>query len=86
MPAHPDVKDMVIAGCTVHLAFHALTNGRWSIAGTVRCGGEEQAREQSFQTGACDSRDRAEKEALRTVTGLLGKNVDRNTSRLKNWS
>lgn len=86
MPAQADIKDMVIAGCAVHLMFHHLTNGRWSIEGTVRCGVDEYAREQSFRTGACDSRECAENEALRTVTGLLGKNVDRNTSRLKNWS
>lgn len=86
MPAPPDVKDMVIAGCAVHLALHSLANGRWSIDGTVRCGAGEHAGEQAFHTGSCDSREGAEEEALRLVTGLLGENRDRNTSRVKNWT
>lgn len=80
-----DVKDMVIAGCRVHLSFTSA-QGRWSVQGTVECGIEENGGVQSFQTEACATRENAEQEALGRVTGLLGQNVDRNTSRVRNWS
>lgn len=82
----PDMKDMVIDGCKVHLDFHSLTDGRWSVQGTIRCGIGQNTTQQSFQAGPCDSRESAEQEALHTATGRLGKNIDRNTSRVKNWS
>lgn len=82
MPAdrNNDVKDIVVAGCRVHLAFSS-TGGRWSVRGMVECGIDENRGEQSFETGACATRDEAEQEALRRATGLLGQNVDRTTSR-----
>lgn len=82
----PDVKDIMMDGCQVHLDFHSLADGRWAVEGTIRCGVGSNTTEQSFQTGTCDSRESAEQEALRTAIGHLGKNVDRNTSRVKNWS
>jgi hypothetical protein len=87
MPANQntDVKDIVMDGCRVHLAFSSK-EGRWTVTGTVRCGLGENGGEQSFKTGTCASRDQAEQEALRTATGLLGQNVDRSTSRVRNWS
>jgi len=81
-----DVKDIVMAGCLVHLAFLPAPEDRWRVEGTVRCGIEENHAEQSFSTDSQDSREAAEAEALRRVTGLLGSNVDRNTSRVENWS
>jgi len=79
-----DVKDLVIAGCPVHLSFQSFDGGQWSVQGTVQCGLVHADR--SFATGLYDSREAAEQEALRMATGLLGNNVDRNTSRVKNWS
>ena len=79
-----DVKDIVIAGCRVRLAFHAIGQGRWNVEGKVRCGIDEQSDERSFVTQDRGSREAAEKEALRHVADLLGHNVDRNTSRVKN--
>lgn len=79
-----NVKDMVIAGCRVHLAFHPKPNDRWSVTGRVECGIEENRGDQSFVTAAFDSRVAAEEAALRTVSGLLGHNVGRNTSRVRN--
>ena len=85
MPADRDVKDMVVSGCRVRLAF-SQTNGRWSVQGTVVCGLAENGGVQTFETGACPTREDAEQEALGRAAGLLGSNVDRNTSRVKNWS
>ena len=80
-----DLKNLVIAGCQVRLAFHSLSSGRWKVEGTVRCGLDDQCEEQSFRTANRDSREAAEKEALHRVAEILGHNVDRNTSRVKNW-
>jgi hypothetical protein len=83
--ANRDLKNLVIAGCQVRLAFHSLSSGRWKVEGKVRCGLDDHGEERSFLTGNWDSREAAEKEALRRVADLLGHNVDRNTSRVKNW-
>lgn len=85
-PAAPDGKDMVIDGCPVHLDFHSLPDGRWIVKGTIRCGVGQNSTDQSSRVGACNTRESAEQEALRSATGQLGKNIDRNTSRVKNWS
>ncbi|HEY6084722.1 MAG TPA: hypothetical protein VIU63_04965 [Nitrospira sp.] len=77
---------MNIAGCAVRLIFHPSGQGRWSIEGTVHCGIEENRTHQSIQTGACASREEAEHIAINQITALLGKNTDRNTSRVRNWS
>ena len=84
--AKKDIKDMVVAGCRVQLAFRAVEYGEWIVQGTVRCGVDDQAAEQSFSTAVYPTRDEAEQEALRQAADLLGNNVDRNTSRVKNWS
>ena len=81
-----DEKDIVMAGCLVHLVFWPAPHDRWRVEGTVRCGLDENRAEQSFRTDFHDSREAAEAEAFRTVTSLLGNNVDRNTSRVQNWS
>ena len=83
--ARKDIKDMMVAGCRVQLAFHEVKIGEWTVKGTVRCGVDENTAEQSFSTAAYPTRDEAEQEALRQATDLLGNNVDRNTSRVKNW-
>jgi hypothetical protein len=84
--AKKDIKDMMVAGCRVQLAFHEMELERWMVQGIVRCGIEEHAVEQSFSTVAYPTRDEAEQEALKQASDLLGDNVDRNTSRIKNWS
>jgi hypothetical protein len=81
-----DSKDLVIAGCRVQLAFHPTGKGRWHVEAKVRCGIDDRVDERSFLTADLDSREAAEKEALRRVEDLLGHNLDRNTSRVKNWS
>ncbi|MBA2487687.1 MAG: hypothetical protein H0V35_16620 [Nitrospira sp.] len=77
-----DTKDIQIAGCQVHLTYQALDDGRWTVVGVVRCGIEEQ----SVATGPCATREAAEKDALERVSKVLGNNVDRSTSRVKNRS
>jgi hypothetical protein len=81
-----DIKDMVVAGCRVQLLFSAIERGQWTVQGTVRCGVDDNAAEQSFRTASHPTREEAEQEALRQAAELLGNNVDRNTSRVKNWS
>lgn len=84
--AKKDIKDMQVAGCRVQLAFRAVERGKWMIQGTVSCGVDDQAVEQSFSTAAYPTRDEAEQEALRQAADLMGNNVDRSTSRVKNWA
>ncbi|MBA3752971.1 MAG: hypothetical protein H0X01_02250 [Nitrospira sp.] len=81
-----DTKDIQIAGCLVHLTYQALDDGRWTVVGVVRCGIEEQIEQQSVATGPCATREAAEKDALERVSKVLGNNVDRSTSRVKNRS
>jgi hypothetical protein len=78
-------KDMIVAGCRVHLAFSS-TDSRWSVQGTVDCGLEENSGRQSFVTGSFPTREAAEQDALSMVNRILGHNVDRSTSRVLNWS
>jgi hypothetical protein len=70
----------------VHLTFQPSSDGRWAVSGRVECGADAGSRTQTFATGACGDRVEAEQEALRQVGALLGHNVDRNTSRVTNWS
>ena len=84
--AQQDVKDMMIAGYRVQLVFREIELGTWMIQGTVRSGVDEQAVEQSFRTPLYPTRDEAEQEALSQAASLMGNNVDRSTSRTKNWS
>lgn len=81
--AGKDIKDMVIAGCRVQLAFDKTEQGQWTVRGTVRCGIEEQAAEQPFTTASYPTRDRAEEEALRQATDLLGNNVGSHTDQIQ---
>ena len=69
----------------MHLAFHPLANTQWSVKVTIRCGVGSNEREESFETQAYPTRESAEQEAFRMVTKYLGKNKDRNTSRVNNW-
>ena len=85
VPPDRDVKDIMVSGCRVRLAF-SQTDGQWSVVGTVSCGIADNSDEETFETGACRTREDAEQEALSRVAALLGGNVDRNTSRVKNWS
>jgi hypothetical protein len=78
-----DTKDIRITGCDVHLIFHASSDGRWSVNGTVRCGVGDKASEQSVTSGPCSTREAAEQEALARVGEALGRNVDRQTSPLE---
>lgn len=80
--ASQDIKDMVIAGCRVQLAFDETENGEWRVRGTVKCGIEDQAVEQPFMTTSYPTRDKAEEEALKQATDLLGNNVE-STSRIE---
>jgi len=84
-PAESDVKDMVVSGCRVQLGF-SQTHGRWIVQGTVECGLAENSGKQTFETAAYVTREEAEQEALARAADLMGRNVDRNTSRVKNWS
>ena len=86
MDTKPDVKDIMMDGCQVHLDFCPLEDGHWTVTATIRCGLEGNITEESFHTGICNSRETAEQEALRAAIGHLGRNIDRNTSRVKNWS
>lgn len=81
-----DSKDIQIAGCQVHLTYHALADGRWTVMGIVRCGVAEQVVEESVATGPFPTREAAEKDALDRLGKVLGNNIDRSSSRVKNWS
>lgn len=52
----------------------------------MQCGVGEKADQRSVVTGAFDTREAAEQDALRQVTALLGHNTDRSHSRVRNWS
>lgn len=84
--ATKDIEDVVIAGCRVQLFFRAIEPQQWTVQGTVRCGVDDRAAEQSFHTAAYPTREEAEQEAFRRAADLLGNNVDRNTSRVNNLS
>lgn len=72
LSTEPDVKDITINGCKVHLNFHRLANSQWSVKATIRCGVETNTTEESFDTQAYPTRERAEQEALHMVTKHLG--------------
>ncbi len=84
--ASADSKDIQISGCQVHLTYHALADGRWTVMGIVRCGVAEQIVEESVATGPFPTREAAEQDALNRLSKILGNNVDRSTSPVKNWS
>ena len=78
-------KDLQMAGCQVHLTYHALEDGRWTVSGVVQCGIAENKGEQSVATEPFSTREAAEQSALEKLGVILGTNVDRNNSRVKNY-
>ncbi len=81
-----DVKDMMIAGCHVRLAYERTADAQWTVNATVMCGVEDNAEEQSIVTQPFEARESAEREALQQITSLLGHQTDRSHSRVRNWS
>lgn len=81
-----DVKEMVIAGCPVRLAYRLVGDGLWTVEGSVACGTKENRKEQSVMTEARTSREEAERDAVTKITALLGQQIDRSNSRVHNWS
>jgi hypothetical protein len=81
---HAQGKDLVIAGCRVHLRLEEQ-DGRWQAEGTVRCGLEDNSGVYRFRTGLYPTTEEAEQEGLRHAAAHLGNNVDRQTSRVTNW-
>jgi hypothetical protein len=81
-----DTKDLQMAGCQVHLIYQALADGYWKVQGTVHCGLGENRGEQSVETGPFMTREAAEQDALDRLGTILGTNVDRSSSRVKNYS
>ncbi|HSE60202.1 MAG TPA: hypothetical protein VLA99_15990 [Nitrospiraceae bacterium] len=81
-----DRKDMKIAGCPVHVTYHANPNGTWIVQGAVQCGAEDQRTSQIVTVGPHPDRDTGEKDLFDRIATLLGRNEDRNTSRIKNWA
>jgi hypothetical protein len=83
---HDDVKDMIIAGCSVRLSYGRTAEERWTVNATVRCGVGENAGERTVVTQPFDSREAAEWEALQQVSALLGHQTDRSHSSVRNVS
>ncbi|HJT22066.1 MAG TPA: hypothetical protein VJ746_16450 [Nitrospira sp.] len=81
-----DVKEMMIAGCRVRLAYRSAGDGRWTVLGTVQCGLDEKSTTQTVLTDSFGSREEAERTAITRITSLLGEQVDRSHSRVRNWS
>lgn len=84
--ASGDTKDMKIAGCPVHVTYHAHPDGTWIVQGSVQCGAEDQRTSQIVTVGPYPDRDTGEKDLFDRIATLLGQNEDRNTSRIKNWA
>jgi hypothetical protein len=81
-----DVKDIMIAGCHVRLAYERSADARWTVNATVRCGVMDKAEEQAIVTQPFESRESAERDAIEQVTSLLGDQTDRSHSRVRNWT
>jgi hypothetical protein len=81
-----DVKDMMITGCHVRLAYERSADARWTVHATVKCGVGDKAEEQSVVTQPFDTRESAERDVIQQVTSLLGQQTDRSHSRVRNWS
>ncbi len=82
---HSDVKELLIAGCRVRLAYIPAGAGRWKIRCTMRWGIDANRGEQSLVTGIHGSREEAEQAAISQLSGLLGQQVDRSHSPTHNW-
>ncbi len=85
-PLTDDVKEMTIGGCRVRLTYDCTADLRWRVQGTVICGIEENAAERSIVTKPYHNRDEAERQAIEEITALLGENLDRSHSRVRNWA
>ena len=85
-PTAGDVKDMMIAGCHVRLAYERSADARWTVNATIMCGLGDKAEQQSVVTQSFETREWAEREALEQVTSLLGQQTDRSHSRVRNWT
>lgn len=78
-----DVQDMKIAGCDVHLVF-LRSGGEWTVVGTLASGTAENKMKETITSGPWRTREIAEQKVLEQITGLLGHNEDRSTSRVHN--
>ena len=78
-----EMQDIKIAGCDVHLVY-LRSGGNWTVVGTVASGTEKNKNKEAITSGPWESRDMAEQKALEQITGLLGHNEDRSTSRVHN--
>ena len=85
-PPTDDIKDMMIAGCHVRLAYERSLNAGWTVNATITCGVEDKAARQSVVTQPFDTRESAERDALQQITSILGHQTDRSHSRSRNWS
>jgi hypothetical protein len=81
-----DVKEMMIAGCHVRLAYGRSADARWTVNATVMCGIEDKTTEQSVVTCPFETRESAEQDALQQIASLLGHQTDRSHSRVRNWT
>ena len=81
-----DTKDIRIAGCPVHVEYHANADGTWTLQGTIQCGVEDQRAIQLVTVGPHPDRETGEKDLFDRIATRLGRNEDRNTSRIKNWA
>ena len=81
-----DTKEIQMAGCQVRLTYRRVADGGWTVIGIVRCGVGEKQEEQSLATGSFPTREAAEKDALNRISHLLGNNIDRSSSSVKNYS
>jgi hypothetical protein len=78
-------EDLVIDGCPVRVTFTEVDTG-WAARAVVTCGLGENRGERVVNVDACPTREKAEQAVLAKVQEVLGGNVDRNTSRVRNWS
>ena len=42
-----DIKEIRVAGCRVKLSFQSVEHGKWMVEGTVTCGSDDDAAQQS---------------------------------------
>lgn len=78
-----DIQDIKIAGCDVHLVF-LRSGGQWTVVGTLASGIAENKKKETITSGPWSTREIAEQRVLEQITGLLGHNEDRSTSRVHN--
>jgi hypothetical protein len=81
-----DTMEIQMAGCRVSLTYRQVADSGWTVVGIVRSGVGDNMDEQRVATGSFPTREAAEADALNRVTQLLGNNVDRSSSPVKNYS